>query len=312
MRQSIKEILDELENLVAGRGREDNFFFSRVYSPSSFVLCIDFSPWVGRKLLMNDLFPLAVFRAQVSKDGILGISVSAAMTGDGEVEVYTSNVSHDGLVISFDKWVEWCEKDIARIVRFPFDEYFTGDFSLARLDILTSWILGLSPEQFSRILTAYDLALSNAQSYLEDYNSEKKATLEVPPSLLTTADFEEFQRALRGLPLSSRLHLFDVLAYSGFKPRKSGPRLVSEMTLYPTRRLGIDTNESANILGESGLVVTLADGTGYVNPKYLFSLSAASEYAKGIAPAFREWKSDASDRLFKMQFLTDGSESTPV
>lgn len=67
MPQSTDEVLDDLRKFVAGRGRDDNFCYSKIYSPSSYIRCIDFSPWVGRRLMMNDIFSLAVFQAQLTE-----------------------------------------------------------------------------------------------------------------------------------------------------------------------------------------------------------------------------------------------------
>jgi len=295
MSQNADEVLDDLRKFVAGRGRDDNFCYSKVYSPSSRIRCVDFSPWVGKRLIANDIFALAVFQAQLSKDDIVATSLSITLTDDGEVGFDDDN--DDEFVVSFDDEAKWREQEILEIVHFPFDEYFTGEFKLAKLDIIISWILGFSREQFSRIIIAYNLSLNNAQLYFERYNNEKKTQLVLSPSLPNTPKFEEFRKEFRKLPLSSRLHLFDVLTYSGFKTKKPKLRLVSDMTLYDTRKLGIDEHESANILSKNKLIVSLPDGTGYINPEYVDVVSIASEYAKGMAPAYREWESDASDKL---------------
>ena len=64
MVQSADEIIDDLRKFVAGRGRDDNFFYSKVYSPSSYIKCVDFSPWVRKRIMTNDIFALAVFAAK--------------------------------------------------------------------------------------------------------------------------------------------------------------------------------------------------------------------------------------------------------
>ena len=69
------------------------------------------------------------------------------------------------------------------------------------------------------------------------------------------------------------------------------------MTLYNTRKLGIDEHESANILSKNKLVVSFQDGTGYIDPAYVEVISMATEYAKGMAPVYRQWESDILDRL---------------
>jgi hypothetical protein len=293
MSQSVDEVLDDLRKFVRGRGRDDNFCYSKVYSPSSYVRCVDFSPWVGRRLMMNDMFALGVFKAQLSKDSSFGVSLEMSVSDDGEVEIDES----DDFIISFDDEVKNGEEEIVKIVKFPFDEYFTGEFKLAKLDIIIAWILGFSREQFARILTAYDLSLTNAQMYLESYNKEKNTQLKPPESLPKNVKVEQFRKEFRKLPLSSRLHLFDVLSYSGFKTKKPKLRLISDMTLYDTRKLGIDEHESAHILTQNKLIVSFPDGTGYIDPEYVDVVSMASEYAKGMAPIHRQWESDVSDKL---------------
>lgn len=301
MSQSIDEILDDLRSLVAGRGRDDNFCYSKDYSPSSSIRCIDFSPWIGRRLMMNDIFALAVFQAQLGKDdNSSGITFAISMTDDGEVEMDEldeSNDINDNFIVSFEDEVKRSEEEILKIVQFPFDEYFIGESKLAKLDIIISWILGFSREEFSKVLMAYDLSLNNTHSYFERYNHEMETKLQAPQSLPKTAKLEEFRKEFRKLPLSSRLHLFDVLEYSGFKTKKPKSRLVSDMTLYDTRKVGIDEDDSANILRKNKLIVSLPDGTGYINPEYIEVVSIASEYAKAMAPAYREWESDISDKL---------------
>jgi hypothetical protein len=221
------------------------------------------------------------------------VSLEISVSDDGNVEME----ERDDIVIPFSKEIKRNKEDIVKIVQFPFDKYFMGEFKTAKLDIVISWILGFSREQFARILTAYDLSLNNAQMYLDRHNKEKNTKLELPSSLPKTAKVEEFRKEFRKLPLSSRLHLFDILSYSGFKTKKPKLRLISDMTLYDTRKLGIDEHESANILSNNKLVVSLQDGTGYIDPAYIDVISMATEYAKGMDPVYRQWESDIFDKL---------------
>ena len=69
------------------------------------------------------------------------------------------------------------------------------------------------------------------------------------------------------------------------------------MTLYDTRKVGIDEHESANILYKSKLITNFSDGTGNINPEYFDIISSVFSYAKKIAPAYREWQSEVSDKL---------------
>lgn len=310
MPQSADEVLDDLRKFVAGRGRDDNFCYSKVYSPSSNIKCIDFSPWVGRRVMMNDTFALAVFQVQLTKDYIVGTSISLTMEDDGETLIYDDqndgdyhntdyNEHEDNLVVPYDEEAKWQEEEIIKIIQFPFDEYFTGETKLAKIDLIVSWFLNYPYEHFPKILMAYNLSLNNAQLYLEKYNHLKKTHLELPPSLPNNEKFDEFRKELRKMPLATRLHLFDVLSYSGFSKTNKKPklRLISDMTLYDTRKVGIDEHESANILRQSKLIVSLPDGTGYINPEYVEAVSIVADYAKGMAPAYHEWDTEVSDKL---------------
>ena len=295
MPQTIDEILKELQSFVAGRGREDNFCYSKVYSPSSYIRCIDFSPWVGKRLVMGDTFALAVFQAKLSGGSSFGVSITFPRSDNGEVNVDEFNDDQD-ITTSFDNEVERHEKEIEKILQFPFEEYFTGEIKSAKLDLIISWLLNYPYSQLARILMAYNLFLNNVHSYFESYNSIKKTQMEVPSDLPNTIKLSEFQKEFRKLPLATRLHLFDVLEYSGFS-KKPKLRLLSDMTLYDSRKVGIDEHESANILRQSKLITSFSDGTGSINPEYIEAVSAAVGYAIKIAPAYHEWESEVSDKL---------------
>jgi hypothetical protein len=80
-----------------------------------------------------------------------------------------------------------------------------------------------------------------------------------------------------------------MLEYSGFG-KKPKMRQVSGMTLYKTRRTGIDPNESADMLRQSKLIVSFPDGTGYISPEYVDAISFAFDYANKMSPVYYEWK----------------------
>ena len=202
----------------------------------------------------------------------------------------------DDFVVSYNDRLRGYEKEIAKIIQFPFDNYFVGDIKGARMDLIISWILNYPYEHFPIILLAYDLSIKNAEKYLESYNKIKKTQLELPPELPDGVKVQEFRKEYRKLPLATRLHLFDVLSYSRFT-KKPKLRLISNMTLFETRKIGIDEHESANILRHNNLMISLPDGTGYINPAYLDTISIAADFAKGMIPVYREWSSDVSDKL---------------
>lgn len=302
MTQNAGEVLDDLRKFVADRGRDDNFCYSKVYSSSSYVRCIDFSPWVGKRILMNDLFALAVFEAQLSRDSSFGVSITFTHSDDGEIEISDEEGDDDyddEPETSFDDEIKRHMDRIEKVIHFPFDEYFTGETKLAKLDLRIAWLLNYPYGQFPKILSAYNLSLNNAQVYIERYNREKKTRLELPPQLPDGMNLDKFRSELQKLPLATRLHLFDTLAYAGFSKNNKNPkmRLISDMTLYDTRKVGIDEFESANILRQSKLIVSFPDGTGYLNPDFVEVISMTADYAKEMTPVYRSWYRDATNKL---------------
>jgi hypothetical protein len=304
MLKSTDEVLDDLRKFVAGRGRDDNFCYSKS-DPTAYNSCTDFSPWVGRRLLMNDTFALAVLKTQLTKD-MHGMSITLTLKEEDQNNIdYKVNYTEESGDIfsnSFEDKVKNNEEEIIKVVQFPFDGYFTGETKLAKLDLMISWILDYHYENFSKILMAYNLSLNNAQLYLEKYielKGLKKSQLELLPSLPNSSKLDEFRKEFRKLPLATRLHLFDVLTYSGFNKNSKKPKLrfISDMVLYATRNVGIDEHESANILSQNKLIFSLPDGTGYINPEYVEVTSIVADYANRIVPAYREWYGEVSDKL---------------
>jgi hypothetical protein len=311
MQQISDEILRELQNLVAGRGRDDNFCYSKIYSPSSVIRCIDFSPWVREKLLLEDTFALAVFQTKLDEGNpgkiSIGISIPFQKPHPGKVGI--NELSADEVTNNkFNYEVKANKEEIENVIRFPFGNDFTGELESAKLDLLISRLLNYDINPLARILMAYNLNLNNAHSYIKSYNRIKKTQLDLPSDLPNTVKFKEFQREFRKLPLATRLHLFNVLEYSRFG-KKPKLRLLSKMTLYETREVGIDENESANILRKSRLITSFSDGTGIINPEYADVVSEALGYAIKLAPAYRQWQMEVSDKLVdsRIRDLRNGS-----
>jgi hypothetical protein len=295
MARTTDEILYYLRGFVAGRGRSDNFCYSKVYSSSSYIRCIDFSPWVGSQLLIEDIFALAVFKAQLSKGSSFGVSINISKSDRNKEKVEELKEDQGNINLPDDE-LEHFVKEIENILRFPFEEYFMGEIKPAKLDLITSWLLHYSESQLARILMAYNLSLNNAYSYFESYNRIKNTQLRLPSDLANSVKMNDFKNEFRKLPLATRLHLFNILEYFRFS-KKPKLRLLSRMTLFETRKIGIDEYESANILRQSKLITSSSDGTGNINPEYVDTVSAALDYAVKITPAFRQWQIEVSDRL---------------
>ena len=56
----------------------------------------------------------------------------------------------------------------------------------------------------------------------------------------------------------------------------------------------------ASILKQSNLITSFPDGTGYINSDYTDAVLIAENYASKIWPAYGEWTSDVSVRLFEL------------
>lgn len=145
--KAIDEILEDLRSYVAGRGREDNFCYSKIYSPSSGIRCVDFSRWIGIHLVENDIRALAVFKAQLSMGDSFGVSVTVNILDNeddseiGDEEEYDEEENNNGSNMSFDREVNRYDQEIKHILQFPFEEYFANDIRLAKLDLLIAWLL---------------------------------------------------------------------------------------------------------------------------------------------------------------------------
>jgi hypothetical protein len=308
MQQISDEILRELQNLVAGRGRDDNFCYSKIYSPSSVIRCIDFSLWVRDKILAKDTLALAVFQTKLDEGNPGKISIGGNIPFEKIKKVGNYELTNDDFANpKFIFEVISNKEEIENVIRFPFENYFTGEIKSAKLDLLISWLLKYDISPLARILIAYNLTLNNANSYMESYNKIKKTQLDLPTDLPDTVKLKEFQREFRKLPLATRLHLFNILEYSRFG-KKHKLRLLSKMTLYETREVGIDENESANILRQSKLITNYSDGTGIINPEYVDVVSEALGYAEKMAPAYRQWTMEVSSKLLdsRIQDLRNG------
>ena len=312
MPQSIEEILDDLRAYVAGRGHEENFCYSKVYSLSSSIRCVDFSPWVGLRVLKNDLQALAIFKAQLGRGKLFGISITMSISDDDSDESGDEIDDDDDYIdddspVSFEDQIELNRQEVKRILQFPFEDYFIGEIKPAKIDLLTAWLLGYPDNQFARIMTPYRVSFKNSVVYIKNYDERKKQHVELPPDLPTDPILNDVQKELRKLPLATRLHAFDILHYTGFG-KKPKLRLLSEMTLYETRKVGIDQKESANILRQSKLITSFPDGTGYVSLQYADAMSLAVSYADKMTPFYEEWDIEISDSLFE-QSIADLDES---
>jgi hypothetical protein len=280
MAQSIDEVLDDLRSFVAGRGREDNFLYSEDKAK-----CADFSTWVALRLIKNDIFALAVFRAQLDRD-FSDTEYYTVNVFDTDEELDVEEESDEPIEqVSLEREVKHQEQEINHLLSFPFEEYFSGDIRSAKTDLLVAWLLGYYGEGFTEAMMPYDLRIKDAKTYLDNYNQTRNKKFQLPSDLPSNSTINEFRSELRKLPLATRLHLFDVFEYSGVWKK---PKRLSEM-VYTAREVGIDEEQSAKILQHSKLITSFPDGTGFVSPEYRDAISVAFDYAKKFTPVYKDW-----------------------
>ena len=293
--RTIDEIVADLHSYVAGRGRKNNFMFSNVYSPASGIFSVDFSRWIGRCLITQDTLSLAVFRALYEGYASFTLEVSFEVSDDGEIEIIDEELEKTKKRNkSFKREVNRCKRYNQKILDFPFERYYADGIGTAKIDLLTAWLLGYKEKTFSRIMMAHRIEFKNAGNLLKKYNDRKNKHFELPEPLTYDSEFQEFQRELGKLPLASRLHVFDVLEFTGYG-KKTLKRHLSDMTMYDTRAVGIDENESADILRQSILITSFPNGSGSIAPEYIEPVSIALDYAKKLEPVYYQWKSEIGE-----------------
>ena len=255
------KIRDELLALVNGRGHKDFFCLHNLYSPGSRIPAIDFSPWIIEKLEKGDQEALRILLWELVR-GNPGLSISV---GDEEDEP------------NFMK--SWWLSDMDKIMDADLSNYIIADEKVLN-EIRTFMFLGLIQEglhmsklafKLSEILIPWKIGFKNFELLIdranrfikkmrEDENCWKDLTFYKIDNFPNPAreEFSLFNKILSGLPLITRLHFFDVCGYTQYG---KGPvkKTLDDMTFFPTRQMGIDTNESAQILLKSGLVNEFKD-----------------------------------------------------
>lgn len=274
MAQSIDEVLDDLRSFMAGRDS------------------VDFSPWVGLRLIKNDTFALGVFKAKREQDMeassnkvSMRLDILDALEKDEDVGDEDYDEEDNAPFVSLEREVMHQEQEVQHLLSFPFEEYFSNDIRSAKTDLLIALLVGYYGEDFAKAMMPYRLNIKNAKTYLDEYNKSRNKRFELPADLPNDARFDEFQSELRKLPLATRLHLFAVFEYS--RLGKKSKRL-SDMA-FSARAAGIDEELSAKILQQSKLITSFPDGTGFVSPEYVDAVAVAFDYARKIAPVYKDW-----------------------
>ena len=301
-----KKTIEELERYVAGRGIDGNFMHRKTNSPKSFLLCTDFSPWLRHNVISKDIHALAVYKSLLSK--FLSFSIQAKTDETNQQEAKTETFAND-TDLPFEKKMDIFTRQAIIILGLSFEQYFQSNSgnTEAEIDFKVALFDAYSPSQMAKIMMPYVLTIKRDKHYATKYlerhpnKAESKDLLSIlknlPDLLPNEKGFLFFRAELKKLPLATRLHVFDINKYSTFG-KKPKLRLISDMTLYDTRRVGIDAHESARILQQSKLITHYPDGTGSINPEFRNYVKVADEYSDKISPIYYGLQMDISDYIF--------------
>ncbi len=286
---------DELQALVNGRGHKDFFCLDDLYSPGSRMPAIDFSPWIIEKINKRDREALRVLLWELVS-GNPGVAIS---TGGKEEE---SNFFKREWLSEIDKILD---ADLSNYI-VASDEVLNEIRAFMLFACIHNGLTGFImttefPSMLSLILIPWKIEFKNfeilvdrANSFIRKMRKDVFYWKEFP--LYRSDKFpkpkaEDFNpllnQELGGLPLSTRLHFFDICAYTQFGVKPVG-KTIDYMTFYSTRQMGIDEKESAQILLKSGLVHEIRD------PSLLLSMRTKDQLGSMLTnagiPFKKTWK----------------------
>jgi hypothetical protein len=287
--------LNELQKLVNGRGHKDFFCLDSKYSPGSRVPAIDFSFWIKSKIQNHDIVALKTLLWELVKANP-GVSI-----GTGNSSAFRN---------------EWLSV-IDSIVNINLSQYISSNSPDAILEIKTLMFFtsiqdGLSgfflssqlPFSIAKIMLPWNVIFTNAEplifranKFIRKMRKDTPYWKEVP--LFKADDFASFTvshciedtnipflTTLGSLPISSRVHFFDICSWTDFGS-KPATRPIEEMTTYETRLFGIDAKESSQLLLDANLVQRFKDPQLFLkkmNKEELFAIltKAGVEYKKNL------------------------------
>jgi hypothetical protein len=284
---------NELHKLVNGRGHKDFFCLDSKYSPGSRVPAIDFSPWIKAKIEAHDISALKTLMWEIVR-GNPGLSIGTDNSGAFKEEWFSV---------------------IDEIINLDLLQYVSSNSPVAILDLKTLMFFtsiqdGLSgfflssqlPISIAKIMLPWNVNLLNAEplilranKFIRKLRKDTPYWKDVP--LFKSSDFVSntvssesanvaFLNALGLLPISSRLHFFDICSWTDFGS-KPATRPIEEMTTYETRLLGIDSKESSQLLLDANLVKRYKDPRLFLkkmNKEDLFAIlnKAGIEFKKNF------------------------------
>jgi hypothetical protein len=276
-------ILRSLLEFAADRGNPRFPCLSRRYSPTSRVPCADFSPWLCEKIRAGDIEAVIEFIWQIV-EGNPGVS------------------SGNAIYALREHWKE----NAKRVLDFPLQSFLDCGSAQAYVELRAALFLLLphdnfggfalasdAPKYLAKVMiphcfrpTGVDQLVQKANKFIRAMRKDTPFWHSVPIFRLRSVrawasprppSVESFLAVLGSLSLGTRAHFFDATRPSW---PASGKQALCSATSYSTRKRGLDADESAIRLLESGLLERSTDVRGFLMGLRHKDLSEILEYAR--------------------------------
>lgn len=237
--------LQELLELIQGKGRPEYPFLTREYSPSSRVPCVDFTPFIIERLAAGDVRSISQLMREI-------IAANPGLGTKGE----------------------WIEEEVEKVLCAPLEKYFHFADPDAYRQLRAMWIIVIrkgggggvwldddqrfNPRLYlAQAFSSYEIEMHpeiedlriKGNKYIRKMRKEwfdvpviKASELTIPP-LPTGKCLDQ----VRGLSIGARLHLF-------FAVEAGGGRLPHLAGFVP-RDMGLYPQDSSREILESGLLI---------------------------------------------------------
>ncbi len=268
---------------AAGRGHPEFPCLSRLYSPGGRVPCIDFSEWLGDRVIAGDADAIVDFKWRVVE-------------------------ANPGVGVGTDTFRRHWQESAKSVLRYPLERHLRSHAPEAFVELRVALLTVLIHESFggfimasdapryvATIMLPHELEVLDIESLIkranvfirmmrkdtpfwEDFPLFKADAL-LPWNIPRVATVLEFCQTLRKLPHGSRCHFMDAVSRADTRAA-SGAQALEQATSYATRKRGLDAEESANRIVNSGLSVRSNDPKGLLRRwtvKELHELLTAEE-----------------------------------
>jgi hypothetical protein len=251
----------DLLSYAAGRGHRDYPCLSRNHNPSSFIPCVDFSPWIRERVRRGDVEALCEYLWRVRR-------ADPDIRGNNE-QVHRKYLDlAEGVMAApldrhLDKGTEEGYLDLrVALIMLAAHEFFSG-FIMA----------GESADFMAAVMAPHSFSLVGIGELLERRNAfvaQMGQEMEYwacwaplagdalrPPIPPHDSSFQALLTTLARLPLGSRAHAVDALRHIVADP--TAPRSLASVCRYETQRWGLDVADSSRLVLDSDLVIPARD-----------------------------------------------------